>query len=287
VIAATLGGWALAVLAAGAALAARHGLHTRMEAVARACHELRGPLTAVRLGLSLPTGAGGLSSARLEAIDVELARATLALDDLARARQPAAGGTPGALERVSLSRLLTAMVAAAQGTAAVTHATVTGSWEGVDGVVWGDRPRLAQALGNLIANAVEHGGGAVRVRGELRGARAQITVDDGGSGLPAPVAELARRPQAGRGARGRGLAIALGIARSHGGTIAAAPVGRGGRVVLVLPACGATHTSVPPKSPKPLGLDAHTQPASVDVRAQAGDPSAPPHRGCEESRVLW
>jgi signal transduction histidine kinase len=241
VTAAMLGGWALAVLAAGAALAARHRLHMRMEAVARACHELRGPLTAVALGLSLSARAGGLSPASLEAIDVELGRAALALEDLARARLPAAAGTRGALERVSLTRLLAAAVGAAQGRAAVTRGTVTGAWEGTEAVVWGDRLRLAQALGNLISNATEHGGGNVRIRGELRGGRARITVDDDGSGLPAPVAELARRPRAGRGTRGRGLAIALGIARSHGGTIAAAPVGGGGGGVLVLPACAAAN----------------------------------------------
>ncbi len=61
-------------------------LVSRMEHVARACHELRGPLTAVRLGLELGARAGELSPERLHAIDLELARAALALDDLDTAR---------------------------------------------------------------------------------------------------------------------------------------------------------------------------------------------------------
>jgi signal transduction histidine kinase len=66
--------------------------------------------------------------------------------------------------------------------------------------------------------------------------RVRIEVIDGGPGLPATVAELARRPRGGRGSRGRGLAIAAAIARRHGGRLAAAPSERGARLVLDLPA---------------------------------------------------
>ena len=52
-----------------------------MEAVARACHELRGPLAAARLGLELGVRVGELSPAQLRALELELGRASLALDD--------------------------------------------------------------------------------------------------------------------------------------------------------------------------------------------------------------
>ena len=46
-------------------------------------------------------------------------------------------------------------------------------------VVRADRLRIAQALANLVANAVEHGGGEVRVRVRETAAGARVEVTDG------------------------------------------------------------------------------------------------------------
>src|SRR5207253_667336 len=73
------GGWMAASAAALAALIVRRSLDVRMEAVARACHELRGPLAAAQLGLELGVRVGELSPAQLRALDLELGRASLAL----------------------------------------------------------------------------------------------------------------------------------------------------------------------------------------------------------------
>ena len=234
-IALSLGGW---LAASGAGLVAGgtwRALTGRMETVARACHELRGPLTAARLGLQLGVSAGELSPARLRAIDLELGRAALALEDLdtARTRALAPWRSP---EAVDLAQLVADSVEAWRPMASARQVELRATWSGCPARVWGDRLRLAQATGNLIANAIEHGRGAVEVLGcaEEPG-RARIEVIDAGPGLPAPVAELARRPHGGRGRRGRGLAIASAVAASHGGRLGAAPSRRGARLVLELP----------------------------------------------------
>jgi signal transduction histidine kinase len=230
--AATVAGWVAAGLAGASMLIVRRSLGTRMEAVARACHELRGPLTAARLGLSFGERSGELSPDRLRAIDTELGRATLALQDLANVGQ--GGPRLRELERIDLCELMIKSVRAAFGLADEFGAMLSWEWDGPLVTIWADRLRLAQALGNLIANAIEHGGGHVHVRGAVSDVVAIEIVDDG-PGLPAPVAELIRRPRRGRGARGRGLAIASAIAEAHGGRVATGPSGRGATVAFELP----------------------------------------------------
>ena len=85
-------GWAAAAGAGAGAALARRTVSARSRRVARACHELRGPITAARLGLEFAVRRGALSPARLRALDLELARAALAIDDLAALGVPPAGG---------------------------------------------------------------------------------------------------------------------------------------------------------------------------------------------------
>jgi signal transduction histidine kinase len=246
-------GWGLAALALAGAAIARRSLAIRMEAVAWACHELRGPLTAARLGLELGARPGRLSHARLRAVDLELGRATLALEDLSEAptrRRTARTGRPrpprGAVEHVDVEELLADSVEAWRASAAVRGVELRMLWSGAPALVVGERLRLAQATGNLIANAIEHGGGTVEVRGCSERSGVRIEVVDGGRGLGAPVAELMRGAgvhrrrcrrrwaEAGR-TRGHGLAIAGAIAAAHRGRLASAPSERGARIVLELP----------------------------------------------------
>jgi signal transduction histidine kinase len=245
VIALELGGWLAASAGVVAAAVARRALAGRMESVARACHELRGPLTAVRLGLEGGAGNGALTPDRLRAIDLELGRAALVLDDLDAVRTRRGWSRPP--ETIDLSQLVSDSVEAWRPIAAAHGVSLRTSWSGDARTVWGDRLRLAQVTGNLIANAIEHGGGVVEVHGHGDRTRARVEVSDSGPGLPAPVAELvragsrgrggrARRGRGGRGRRGRGLAIAAAAAADQGGRLAVAPSVRGARVVLELPA---------------------------------------------------
>ncbi len=231
-----IGGWLAAL---GIATAWRIALARRMELVARACHELSGPLTAARLALRLATdgspAARRASTARgpLAAVDLELDRAGLALADLAAAQRGARAGDR--VETFPLAPLL-ADAAAAWRPAAWTKGVRLRLEPAPDDVVLrGDRLRLAQACGNLLANAIEHGGGEVLLRSRASRHTVRIEVLDDGPGLQAPVAELVRRPRGGRGLRGRGLAIAADVAARYGGRLAAAPSEHGARLVLELP----------------------------------------------------
>ena len=224
-----LAGWPLAAAALVWSLACRHAGAERRESVARACHEL-----ALR--------AGELSSATLHAVDLELSRAALALADLGSTGP--GEGAPEHWVAVDVFQLVSECVEASRAHAHACGCRLELDWAGAGRTAWGDRVRLAQATRNLLANAIEHGGGDVCVRGRGDGATLRVEVTDSGRGLPAPVAELVRRPRAGRGTRGRGLAIAAAIAERHGGRIAAAPSDRGARLVLELPAAAGTGTAL-------------------------------------------
>ncbi len=231
--AATVAGWMAAVAVAGMALVTWRALGARMEDVARASHELRGPITAARLGLELGSRAGELSAARLRAIDLELGRASLALEDLDRLRERRRAA--GSVAPVDLEQLLADSVEAWRPAAAAAGKALGLRWTGGGATVSADRRRLAQAVGNLIANALGHGGAEVRVCGWASPTGGRIEVSDDGAGLPAPLAELTRRPRHGRGAHGRGLAIVAGIAAAHGGRLTAIAAEGGTRLVLELP----------------------------------------------------
>jgi signal transduction histidine kinase len=238
-------GWVVAAAVVGWAVLRARTDTARMEAVARATHELRGPITAARLGLQLLLRTAEAPAAALTAIELELSQAGLALEDLSRASAggPVAGASraespeSGGREIVDVAALLADCVEAARPSAAARGVVdLRWAWIGPAGVVSANRVRLAQAIGNLIANAIEHGEGEIEARGRTEAGTVRIEVLDRGRGLPAPVAELARRARRGRGARGRGLAIATAIATDHGGRLAAAPSDRGARLVLELPA---------------------------------------------------
>ena len=72
-------GWLVALVTA---LGARTWMARQRELVSHACHELRGPITAVRLAVELGLSSGGLSSDRLHAVELELDCAALAVEDL-------------------------------------------------------------------------------------------------------------------------------------------------------------------------------------------------------------
>jgi two-component system OmpR family sensor kinase len=116
------------------------------------------------------------------------------------------------------------------------------------GTLRADPDRLAQALRNLITNAIDHTAperGLVRMRVEGRaGGRVRFLVEDDGPGVPAGQRERVfsrfHRTDAARdrasGGTGLGLAIVRAIADAHGGSVSAGASPEGGaRIELELP----------------------------------------------------
>lgn len=226
--------WALAATCLALAVLGAFELRRRREMVARACHELRGPLTAVRLSLATMERRREAPPERLATLEHELRRAGLALDDFAAARSG-----KRIVDReapVEVAELLEEQYHSWEGVAGAFDSVVLLGELLPGAVVVADRLRLAQAISNLIANALEHAPGCIELNARAVGPRTvRIEVIDEGGGLPMPLEALTRRARAGRGRRGRGLAIASEIARRHRGRLVASPAPQGSRIAIELP----------------------------------------------------
>jgi two-component system OmpR family sensor kinase len=111
----------------------------------------------------------------------------------------------------------------------------------------GDRLRLEQALGNLVDNALRHGGGTIQIAASARDQTVEVHVSDEGPGfaadlLPRAFQRFSRADDA-RSATGAGLGLAIvdTIARAHQGTAKATNRPQGGADVCIslpLVSCG-------------------------------------------------
>jgi signal transduction histidine kinase len=112
-------------------------------------------------------------------------------------------------------------------------------WRAGWALVDGDRSGLAQALDNLIVNAIEHGGPAVVVDARRRGERLRVSVADSGrASRSAPRRAGPARVVAGLSGRrrhGHGLAVVRRVAAGHGGRFSLCRSERGALAVLELP----------------------------------------------------
>lgn len=222
---------ALAWAICAALLLAVLRLRRRLELVAQAAHELRGPTAAFGFAVAaLRREPHGVR--RALPFESELERMRAGLADLDAARM---GRRPPLRERtIPLEHALRTAAAGWRPPTGMEGREIAVRWDAGHAWVRADRGRLSQALGNVMANAVQHGSGPIEVTAVRKGPRTvRVEVRN---------ATDVRRARRGSGrARGRGLVIAsravheiggkLTVERRDGATTAAVelPVDEGSR----------------------------------------------------------
>jgi len=226
-------GWPItAVLVAATVAGQRFRAGRQRCALNSALHELRRPLQSLALALSagprLATPYPARGSLRL---------AIAALADLDREINGSTGPPPHMPLRCNT--LLSAAVGRWRGRVQLGGGSIEFRRRDGDPLVLGDRAALAQALDNLIVNAIEHGGPEIVVAAACAGNRVLLTVADSGAAMRppsrrnSPAAVIARL--AGRSRRGHGLPVARRTAGLHGGRLALSRSEAGSVAMIELP----------------------------------------------------
>lgn len=189
--------------------------------VADASHELRTPLAhlkvEVELALESPRSHSELEAA-LRSVASETDRLTQLAEDLLLLARVDDGTLPLRREHLRVDELLggVSLRFARRAHDAGRSIQIDATDAGVDV----DRLRIEQALGNLVENALRHGGGTIRLSGDATA----LSVSDEGPGFPASFAPRAferfsRADESrGTGGAGLGLAIVAAVAEAHGGS---------------------------------------------------------------------
>ncbi|MGH2739741.1 MAG: ATP-binding protein [Actinomycetota bacterium] len=211
-------------------------------------HELRTPLTTLRASTDyLRKRSDDLSpplrrAAELLAADLEYLQRLV--DDLLDISRAEAGPIEMSWERVNLAELTREVVSRRlRAGGEQVRVLVEGDTDDLSTVA--DKQRLERVVGNLVDNAIVHGGRDVSVHVGAQDGVLRVGVEDRGPGIPTNAlgriferffkADPARRRGEGRGS-GLGLAIARENAHLHGGEIeVASRPGQGARFTFRFP----------------------------------------------------
>jgi two-component system, OmpR family, osmolarity sensor histidine kinase EnvZ len=209
----------------------RRQIQQRTEMLAGVSHDLRTPLTRMKLQLAMMGQAPAIEDLKRDVDDMErMVNAYLAFARGEGTEQPT---------EVDIVAAVSDVVAGARREGArIGLATADDSL-----MVPLRRDAFRRALTNIVANAQRHAG-RIDVTLNRRRGRVEIMVDDDGPGVPADMREDVFKPffrldpsrNAETGGIGLGLTIARDILRGHGGdlTLGDSPLG-GLRAVLQLP----------------------------------------------------
>lgn len=197
------------------------------EMAAEVAHEIRNPLTSVKLLIQM---AGtrpehGLTQKECQVMLEEICRMERTVQQLLDLARPsvnrAAVHELGEIVMLSLNSVA--------GRARQAEVRIDFAPPSAPLLVQGDADRLLQVFGNLLQNAIEASGGQaaalVRVHAEVRpGGMARVSVEDCGGGISPAVRKRLFEPFVTDKPRGTGLGLAISrrIVEEHGGTLTAA-----------------------------------------------------------------
>ena len=230
----------------------------RLDFIRIAAHELRAPLTSLRLGLELLARLtrGALNSEQQRSLDIlslsieRLSRLSKNLLDLASMD---AGLVTLHLQEVEVSMLFNE--AEAMFSSALAEKGLVMHLDVPDDLrrALADPSRMSQVLYNLVSNAVKYTdrGSITMAARDTGDGRLEISVTDTGAGIPASARDAifsrfvkAQSAETAREGTGLGLSITKAIVEAHGGTISVeSRLGAGSTFRFTIPA--ADHAEAP------------------------------------------
>ncbi len=237
-------------------------------------HELRSPLTRLRVALGLARRGGGNIEIQLDRIERDIERLDALIGETLQLSRLSGAVPAFDRESVELGRLLHDVIEDAQLEANSSGKSI-GASAILDLCVHGNPELLRRAIDNVLRNAIrfEPAGGSIEVstRVEASGATvgatvaATVAIRDHGSGVPEPDLErifeaffrVAEGRERSSGGTGLGLAITARVMALHGGHSTARNAPDGGLIVeLHFPQAGITSCPI-------AGNGSATAPAAI------------------------
>jgi signal transduction histidine kinase len=222
----------------------------RRDLIAWASHDLRSPLTSIRVVIeALADGVVDDPAARqtyLATAQSDIRSMSHMIDDLFEMAQIDAGGLHLDLMPASLHDVVSDVLTRMRAVAEQRQVTLEGQVDPAVDPIQLDPQKIERVLTNLIGNAIRHtpAGGRVDVQADRAGEFVRVRIIDTGEGIPAidlpHIFDRFYRGDASRsrmtGGAGLGLAIAKGIVEAHHGRISVqSEIGHGTTFEIVLP----------------------------------------------------
>jgi signal transduction histidine kinase len=207
----------------------RESEHAKSELVSVVAHELRTPLASVLGFTSVLLQRDVTPEERrqyLGIIDAQGRRLASLVNDFLDVQRLDEGKLTIAQELVDMGRIVREQTELFAGQSPKHLLKVTLPQTPL--AVRGDENRLSQVVANLLSNAIKYSpeGGVVEVRGERKGKRVLVRVDDEGIGIPDDVqkeifGKFVRGHATANGIEGSGLGLAItrSLVEAHGGHI--------------------------------------------------------------------